>query len=81
MSTNNHISKRSFNENLKEALKTFITLAILIFLLIFCFYALTIIFPSSGNSHVTMEPGAFLFGYIMAIPFMIGLSLYPFGKK
>lgn len=70
-------SENTFKNNLREAIKTFATLAILIFFLILSFYVLAIIFPEN----VTYDNEAFIFGYIMAIPFMFGLSLYPFGKK
>ena len=70
-------SNNTFQKNLREAIKTFLTLVCLIFCLVLSFYLLTIIFPTN----VTMEPSAFVFGYIVAIPFMIVLSLYPFGKK
>ena len=67
---------------LNEAIKTFVTLAVLIFLLISCFCVLVLIFPyQNDGSKVVWNPDGFIFGYIMAIPFMFGLSLYPFGKK
>ncbi len=82
MSATPSISKSSFNQNLKEAIKTFVTLAVLIFFLISSFYVLAIIFPV----HAQMETEdwglrPFIFGYFVAIPFMFILSLYPFGKK
>lgn len=78
MSTNNDTTQSDFNKNLREAIKTFITMAVLIFILVLSFYVLAIVFP---GPNVIMEPSAFVFGYIIAIPFMFVISLYPFGKK
>lgn len=74
-------SNSTFKENLHEAVKTFLTLAVLIFLLISSFYILALIFPG----HVTLEKQywglrPFIFGYGVAIPFMLILSAYPFGS-
>lgn len=82
MSSTPTISKTTFRENLKEAVKTFITLAILIFFLITSFYVLAIIFPAHAQLETEywgLRP--FAFGFLIAIPFMFILSLYPFGKK
>ena len=75
-------AQSTFHDNLKEAIKTFVTLAILIFFLIASFYILALIFPD----HAPLEPELwglrpFIFAYFIAIPFMFILSLYPFGKK
>ena len=78
MSTNTETSNNNFKKNLREAIKTFVTMAILIFFLVMSFVILAILFP---GPNVVMEPSAFVFGYIVAIPFMFTLSLYPFGKK
>lgn len=78
----NSTTNNNFKDNLHEAIKTFLTLAVLIFLLVSSFYVLAKLFPINAQ----LEPDywglrPFVFGYIVAIPFMTILSLYPFGKK
>lgn len=65
-----------FKRNLKEAIKTFFSQVIFIFFLFLMFWVLTIVFPEN----VTYEIEAFFFAYIMAVPFMAMISLYPFAK-
>lgn len=82
MSLSSNSVKTNFHDNLKEAVKTFVTLAVLIFFLITSFYILALLFPD----HATLETQLwglrpFIFGYIVAIPFMFILSLYPFGTN
>ena len=76
MATNVPETSSQFKENLKEAIKTFITQVVFIFFLFLMFYVLSVLFPE----HVQYEIEAFYFAYIMAIPFMGVISLYPFAK-
>ena len=82
MSSSANNSKNNFHDNLREAIKTFLTLAVLIFFLVGSFYVLAVLFPDNAhleNEYWGLRP--FVFGYFVAIPFMFILSLYPFGKK
>lgn len=74
LSSNTTSNNEIFKEKLKESIKTFLTMVILIFVIVFGFMTLAIIFPAK------YEVEAFVFAYIVAIPFMFMMSLYPFAK-